>query len=98
MAKVGLDDCSASFETAAEPVLGPRGMRTRGRLPQGEEFPKAIKRFPHAEPRGRALTHASPQFSLRIFAPGNFVFTTSQVFSRVSKTRRLRSRSASKRA
>ena len=30
---------NASFETAAEPVLGPRTARTRGRPPQDEEFP-----------------------------------------------------------
>ena len=29
-----LDWRSASFETAAEPVLGPREARTRGQLPQ----------------------------------------------------------------
>ena len=33
-----LDQRRASFETAAEPVLGPAEGRTRGRLPQDEEF------------------------------------------------------------
>jgi hypothetical protein len=33
-----LDQHPAAFETAAEPVLGPAGGRTRGRPPQAEEF------------------------------------------------------------
>ena len=33
-----LDQYRASFETAAEPVLGPRAARTRGRPPHDEEF------------------------------------------------------------
>jgi hypothetical protein len=36
--EIELDERDASFETAAEPVLGPRDARTRGRPPPDEEF------------------------------------------------------------
>src|SRR5579863_4477240 len=35
----------ASFETPAEPVLGPRVARTRGRAPQDDDFRSLIKYF-----------------------------------------------------
>jgi hypothetical protein len=46
------------FETAAEPVLGPRSARTRGRPPQDEGFLSAIKGLPHAEERPGARLEA----------------------------------------
>src|SRR5215472_13663531 len=34
---ISLDEPQSIFETAAEPVLGPRGARTRGQPPQDED-------------------------------------------------------------
>ena len=60
--RVELNKRSASFETAAEPVLGPREARTRRQLPQDEEFSLRIRNLPHAEerPKGRVSKHARP--------------------------------------
>src|SRR5437764_8611470 len=46
-----MDQHRASFETAAEPVLGPRRARTRGQLPHDEEFCLIISMATHAEER-----------------------------------------------
>ncbi len=56
---IWLDRHRASFETAVEPVLGPRGARTRGRPPQDEDFLNANKDLPHAEARPRGASRST---------------------------------------
>src|SRR6266536_1938282 len=47
---------SASFETPAEPVLGPAGGRTRGRAPQDEVFSLSVMNVRHPEEARSAVS------------------------------------------
>ena len=49
----------APFETAAEPVLGPRDARTRGRPPQDEDLIQCIRGLPHAEERPQVASRST---------------------------------------